>query len=591
MATTTAFDAFAGNAGLPLVSAAENYLFFAGVPNDGVVAVSSALPNGGSAPILNLHGPYPLDHLDIVNNSTTVPDVLAALNGQVSSSENYTLSTNPSTFSVTAGGGSNFQLTATSTGGFRGTVTISPFGSGGINGSCSPANISVTSSTPVTTNCSFTTSSSMSAGPYPITVESVSVPLNPITASITVNVSAPSGQPGYTVIMGGSGQSVTAGNSAQFSLTTSSVNGFSGTVSLEPASMSISGATSSWSSPSILITPSTPGTSTLTVYTSTSTPAGTYSITEYMPNGQSSSVTLTVTAGSGGGNQPPTATTESASASTNSATLYGTVNPNGSDTHYYFLYGTTSSSLNNETATYDLGAGTGASGISANIASLTAGTLYYFRIVAYNSHGTTMGSIVPFNTTSAAAPLSITSTTFNPSTATVGAGYQAQQAMAATGGTQPYSWTIANQPSGMAMNASSGALYGTPTSSGSFNITVTVLDSSSPQKTASKVLPLTVVYATPTISYITPSSFTKGQGGGSMSAVITGTGFTGQSYHQYSVSGGAQWAWAQQSPWDITSTSMTIDVNTGTAETQLWRVCAAQVSSPVCSNSVTVTVK
>ena len=42
----------------------------------------------------------------------------------------------------------------------------------------------------------------------------------------------------------------------------------------------------------------------------------------------------------------------------------------------------------------------------------------------------------------------------------------------------------------MAINASSGAPYGTPIVSGTFNVTVTVTDSSSPQKMASKVLAL-----------------------------------------------------------------------------------------------------
>jgi hypothetical protein len=110
-------------------------------------------------------------------------------------------------------------------------------------------------------------------------------------------------------------------------------------------------------------------------------------------------------------------------------------------------------------------------------------------------------------TISLAGTLSITSTAFNPSTATVGTGYQAQQAMAATGGTGSYTWSISGQPNGMSMNATSGALYGTPTASGTFNITVTVKDSSSPQKTASKVLTLTVsASAAPTITSIYPTS-------------------------------------------------------------------------------------
>ena len=115
-----------------------------------------------------------------------------------------------------------------------------------------------------------------------------------------------------------------------------------------------------------------------------------------------------------------------------------------------------------------------------------------WKVVVVNP-GAQGSSAYPFTVSgSTTATLSITSTAFNPSTATVGTGYGAQQAMAATGGTTPYSWSISGQPSGMSMNASTGALFGTPTVSGTFNITVTVQDSGSPQQTASKVLTLTV---------------------------------------------------------------------------------------------------
>jgi hypothetical protein len=121
----------------------------------------------------------------------------------------------------------------------------------------------------------------------------------------------------------------------------------------------------------------------------------------------------------------------------------------------------------------------------------TNGETIYVRLITY--YGSSSAYI---NYTYTAAPavstLSITSTAFNPSTATVGTGYSAQQAMAATGGTTPYSWSVSGQPNGMSMNASTGALYGTPTVSGPFNITVTVQDSGNPQQTASKLLTLTV---------------------------------------------------------------------------------------------------
>jgi hypothetical protein len=97
-----------------------------------------------------------------------------------------------------------------------------------------------------------------------------------------------------------------------------------------------------------------------------------------------------------------------------------------------------------------------------------------------------------FTVTAATQPLSITSTALDPATATVGVGYGANTAVAATGGKTPYTWSASGQPSGMQMNATTGALYGTPTVAGSFTITVTVKDSSSPRLSASKNFSFTV---------------------------------------------------------------------------------------------------
>ena len=88
--------------------------------------------------------------------------------------------------------------------------------------------------------------------------------------------------------------------------------------------------------------------------------------------------------------------------------------------------------------------------------------------------------------------LSITSTAFEPPTATVGTGYAAHSAVTATGGQTPYSWSATGLPNGMGINSSTGAVFGTPIAAGTFNVNVTVRDSSSPQKAASKTLPLTV---------------------------------------------------------------------------------------------------
>ena len=97
----------------------------------------------------------------------------------------------------------------------------------------------------------------------------------------------------------------------------------------------------------------------------------------------------------------PTATTGSATAITaSSATLGGTVNPNGTDTQVWFLYGTSSTLIGaSQTASQDLGSGTTTSAVSANIASLSAGTVYYFQVVAQSSAGTSYGSINTITTT------------------------------------------------------------------------------------------------------------------------------------------------------------------------------------------------
>jgi PKD repeat protein len=118
----------------------------------------------------------------------------------------------------------------------------------------------------------------------------------------------------------------------------------------------------------------------------------------------------------------------------------------------------------------------------------------------------TASKVLPLTVNPASSSLSITTTALNPPTATVGVGYGAQQAIAATGGQTPYSWSASGLPNGMGINSSTGAVFGTPTVAGMFNFTVTVRDSSSPQKTASKVLAITVTAAPPPlITAISPS--------------------------------------------------------------------------------------
>lgn len=115
--------------------------------------------------------------------------------------------------------------------------------------------------------------------------------------------------------------------------------------------------------------------------------------------------------GGGGSTTPPpatapTATTGADSAvTTTSATLAGTVNPNGTDATASFLYGTSSTLTGATTVSAtpaDAGAGTTAVSVSANLTGLTPDTKYYYEVQAKNSGGTGTGSIMSFSTNAAA---------------------------------------------------------------------------------------------------------------------------------------------------------------------------------------------
>ena len=97
----------------------------------------------------------------------------------------------------------------------------------------------------------------------------------------------------------------------------------------------------------------------------------------------------------------PTVTTGSATNVTGgTATLNGTVNPNGSSTTYYFQWGTTTSYGNNTSST-SAGSGSSNVSVSANITGAKPNTTYHYRLVGTNSVGPTNGSDMTFKTKSA----------------------------------------------------------------------------------------------------------------------------------------------------------------------------------------------
>ena len=107
------------------------------------------------------------------------------------------------------------------------------------------------------------------------------------------------------------------------------------------------------------------------------------------------------------GTSAPSAVTGAASSITaTGASVAGTVNAHGQATAYTIEYGTTTS-FGSITAPQSAGSGTAGLAVTVPMGGLSPGTTYYYRLVATNATGTTVGAMMSF-TTVPAAPTVVT---------------------------------------------------------------------------------------------------------------------------------------------------------------------------------------
>jgi large repetitive protein len=125
--------------------------------------------------------------------------------------------------------------------------------------------------------------------------------------------------------------------------------------------------------------------------------------------------------------------------------------------------------------------------------------------------------------------------TANPALGKVGVPYWTT--VAAFAGVAPYHWSVSAGalPTGLALNATTGVISGTPTAEGAFKPSVQVLDSKTPK--AAKVITKLTISIAPVSITITPATLAHGTIGVKYTATLAGSG--GVATYKFAVTSGA----------------------------------------------------
>ena len=211
--------------------------------------------------------------------------------------------------------------------------------------------------------------------------------------------------------------------------------------------------------------------------------AGTFAFTATASDAKNATAAKSLSILVGAASQPLSITTSSLPAGTVGQTYTATLTASGGNAPY-----TWSVSGGGLPPGLSLASASGAITGTPN----SAGT-FAFTATATDSKGATAAGSLHILVATTGQPLSITTT--NLPSGTSGTAYTAT--VQASGGKTPYGWSIASGalPAGINLNASSGAISGTPTQSGSFSVTIRAQDSSSPVQTTSKIFAVAIAAA------------------------------------------------------------------------------------------------
>ena len=158
----------------------------------------------------------------------------------------------------------------------------------------------------------------------------------------------------------------------------------------------------------------------------------------------------------------PTVVTLAATAITGTtATLNGTINPNGLGTDWYFEYGTTTG-YGNATPVAPAGSGSANVTVSANITGLAGGATYHYRLIGTNAIGTTPGNDLTF-TLEAAAVTTTPASDIGLTTATAGGNVTSDGGSTITA--RGVCWSTTSNPDVSGLHTTDGSGTGVFTSS------------------------------------------------------------------------------------------------------------------------------